>query len=189
MPKQKTHSGAKKRFKVTATGKLLRRRRDEEPPTWRRSRRSGSGSVRQGDEPVATSDVKTVKKLLGRGSDAARQAIRPRAQEAPQGPRAGEGLLGPQELELHATRRSRSSTRSPTPTATARTRSGRSGGSGSSGSTRPRARTGSRTTSSSPGCTRRRSSSTARCSPTSRSAIPPAFGAIAEQAKAALEPR
>ena len=26
MPKQKTHSGAKKRFKVTAGGKLLRRR-------------------------------------------------------------------------------------------------------------------------------------------------------------------
>ena len=26
MPKQKTHSGAKKRFKVTARGKILRRR-------------------------------------------------------------------------------------------------------------------------------------------------------------------
>ena len=26
MPKMKTHSGAKKRFKVTGTGKLLRRR-------------------------------------------------------------------------------------------------------------------------------------------------------------------
>ena len=26
MPKQKTHSGAKKRFKVTGTGKLLRRK-------------------------------------------------------------------------------------------------------------------------------------------------------------------
>jgi len=26
MPKQKTHSGAKKKFKVTGTGKLLRRR-------------------------------------------------------------------------------------------------------------------------------------------------------------------
>ena len=38
-----------------------------------------------------------------------------------QGARAGEGLLGPQEHELHATRRSRSSTRSSTPTATART--------------------------------------------------------------------
>ena len=25
MPKQKTHSGAKKKFKVTATGKLMRR--------------------------------------------------------------------------------------------------------------------------------------------------------------------
>ena len=29
--KAKTHSGAKKRFKVTGTGKLLRRQRDEEP--------------------------------------------------------------------------------------------------------------------------------------------------------------
>ena len=28
MPKMKTHSGAKKRFKVTGTGKLLRRRDD-----------------------------------------------------------------------------------------------------------------------------------------------------------------
>ena len=32
MPKQKTHSGAKKRFKVTGTGKLLRRKGRAEPP-------------------------------------------------------------------------------------------------------------------------------------------------------------
>ena len=31
MPKQKTHSAAKKRFKVTGTGKLLRRKAMQEP--------------------------------------------------------------------------------------------------------------------------------------------------------------
>ena len=50
---------------------------------------------------------------------------------------------------------------------------------------RPR-RTGCRTTSSSTAAARPASSSTARCSRTSPSAIPAAFGAIAEQAKAAL---
>src|SRR6266496_4814807 len=35
-----------------------------------------------------------------RVTDAPRQAFRRRAQEAPQGPRAGEGLLGPQEHAL-----------------------------------------------------------------------------------------
>ena len=31
MPKQKTHSGAKKRFKITGTGKLVAPARHEEP--------------------------------------------------------------------------------------------------------------------------------------------------------------
>ena len=62
-------------------------------------------------------------------------------------------------------------------------------GSGSSGSTPPRARTGSRTTSSSPAAARPRSSSTARCSPTSPSTIRPRSRKIAEQAKAALAGR
>ena len=153
--KQKTHSAAKKRFKVTGTGKLLRRKAPKSHYLEHKSAKRKRG-FRQG--PAGRpADVPDVKRLLGKEvADATRQAIRPRAQEAPQGPGAGQGLLGPQALELHATPRSRSSTRSPTPTATARTRSARSGGSGSCGSTRPRAVTGSPTTSSSPGCRRPR---------------------------------
>jgi large subunit ribosomal protein L35 len=65
MPKQKTHSGAKKRFKVTGTGKILRRRAmashlfEKKSPKRKRSFRK--------DVPLAPSDVKTLKKLLGRG--------------------------------------------------------------------------------------------------------------------------
>ena len=65
MPKQKTHSGAKKRFKVTGTGKILRRRAmashllEKKSPKRKRSFRK--------DVPLARSDVKALKKLLGRG--------------------------------------------------------------------------------------------------------------------------
>lgn len=65
MPKQKTHSGAKKRFKVTATGKVLRRRApkahllEKKSPKRKRSFRR--------DSPLHRADVKAVKKLLGRG--------------------------------------------------------------------------------------------------------------------------
>ncbi len=64
MPKQKTHSGAKKTFKVTAAGKLLRRRamkshllEKKSPKRKRRFRR---------DHAVDSSDVRELKKLLGR---------------------------------------------------------------------------------------------------------------------------
>jgi large subunit ribosomal protein L35 len=63
MPKQKTHSGAKKRFKVTGSGKLMRERANKrhllEVKSSRRKRRL-TGSV-----DVAPADVKKVKKLLG----------------------------------------------------------------------------------------------------------------------------
>ncbi len=65
MPKVKTGSGAKKRFKVTGTGKILRRRAmashlfEKKSPKRKRSFRK--------DVPVAPADVKTLKKLLGRG--------------------------------------------------------------------------------------------------------------------------
>ena len=63
MPKQKTSSGAKKRFKVTGTGKLLRRRAMQshnlEKKSPKRKRRFTQ------DQPVAESDAKGVKKLLG----------------------------------------------------------------------------------------------------------------------------
>ena len=65
MPKTKTHSGAKKRFKVTRTGKLLRRRAMKshllEKKSPKRKRSFGK------DAPVSGADAKNVKKLLGRG--------------------------------------------------------------------------------------------------------------------------
>lgn len=64
MPKQKTHSGAKKRFKVTGTGKLLFQRAGKrhllEHKSSRVTRRlSGTSELSPGD-------AKTAKKLLGR---------------------------------------------------------------------------------------------------------------------------
>ena len=53
MPKNKTHSGAKKRFRVTGSGKL-------EVKSSRRKRKLSQ------DQPVAPADVRQVKKLLGR---------------------------------------------------------------------------------------------------------------------------
>ena len=66
MPKQKTSSSAKKRFKVTGTGKLTRRHAMKghklEKKSSKRKRDFSS------DFPVAQSDVREVSKLLGRGS-------------------------------------------------------------------------------------------------------------------------
>ncbi len=68
MPKQKTHSGAKKRFKVTATGKVLRRRRHRTtPPGHLIKSRPGLRKRARQDKPVASSDLKAIKKMLGRG--------------------------------------------------------------------------------------------------------------------------
>lgn len=64
MPKQKTHSGAKKRFKVTGSGKITRERVNGrhllEHKTSRRMRRLA------GDVEVAPADVPRIKKLLVR---------------------------------------------------------------------------------------------------------------------------
>jgi large subunit ribosomal protein L35 len=63
MPKMKTHSGAKKRFRVTGTGKLMREQRNGrhllEHKSSRRTRRIAS------DVQVAPADLKRIKKLLG----------------------------------------------------------------------------------------------------------------------------
>ena len=64
MPKMKTHSGAKKRIRVTGGGKLMRQRAgkrhlNEHKPT-KRSRRL------DGDVVVSPADVKAVRKLLGK---------------------------------------------------------------------------------------------------------------------------
>ena len=63
MPKQKTHSAAKKRFKVTGSGKLLRRHAMKshllEKKSPKRRRRFSK------DTPLAASDRRSIKKLLG----------------------------------------------------------------------------------------------------------------------------
>ena len=63
MPKVKTHSGAKKRFRVTGSGKLMReqanRRHLFEGKPSKRTRRLAM------DMPVTTADAGKVRKLLG----------------------------------------------------------------------------------------------------------------------------
>ena len=64
MPKQKTHSGAKKRFKVTGSGKIMReqanRRHLLESKSSRRTRRLAA------DVGGSAADAPKVKKMLGR---------------------------------------------------------------------------------------------------------------------------
>ena len=62
MPKQKTHSGAKKRFKVTGSGKLLHERAGKRHLLERKS----SALTRRltGTAELAPQDAKKVKKLL-----------------------------------------------------------------------------------------------------------------------------
>ena len=62
MPKMKTHSGAKKRFRVTGTGKVMHRQAgkmhlNEHKPTSRTRRIDG-------DAVVAKGDAKKAKRLL-----------------------------------------------------------------------------------------------------------------------------
>ena len=63
MPKMKTHSGAKKRFKVTGSGKLVHRqagkRHLNEHKSSRRTRRL------MPDAELAKADTRKAKKLLG----------------------------------------------------------------------------------------------------------------------------
>ncbi len=64
MPKNKTHSGARKRFKVTGSGKVLRQRANrrhylEHKPSTLTRRLEGTTTVSKADE-------KRVKKLLGK---------------------------------------------------------------------------------------------------------------------------
>ncbi|MFF1877982.1 50S ribosomal protein L35 [Leifsonia sp. NPDC058230] len=64
MPKQKTHSGAKKRFKVTGSGKIMKQqsgmRHHLEVKSTSRKRRLNT------DQVIAPADVKNIKKLLGK---------------------------------------------------------------------------------------------------------------------------
>nr|WP_300337607.1 50S ribosomal protein L35 [Actinomyces sp.] len=64
MPKNKTHSGAKKRFRVTGSGKLMREQAGKrhllEVKSSRRKRKLSR------DQVVDASNLREVKKLLGR---------------------------------------------------------------------------------------------------------------------------
>jgi len=64
MPKQKTHSGAKKRFKVTGSGKIKKQqsgmRHNLEVKSSHRKRRLNQ------DEIMSPADTRVAKKLLGR---------------------------------------------------------------------------------------------------------------------------
>ena len=72
MPKNKTHSGAKKRFRVTGTGKVMREQANGrhllEHKSSRRTRRIA------GDVVVSPADTPRIKKLLGRWPPPARAA-------------------------------------------------------------------------------------------------------------------
>ncbi|HEU5222866.1 MAG TPA: 50S ribosomal protein L35 [Candidatus Lumbricidophila sp.] len=63
MPKQKTHSGAKKRFKITGTGKLKKQQ------AGMRHNLEGKSSVRtrrlNQDKVLAPASAKGIKKMLG----------------------------------------------------------------------------------------------------------------------------
>jgi large subunit ribosomal protein L35 len=64
MPKMKTHSGANKRFRVTGTGKIMRRRANRahylEHKSSRLTRRLANEVV------LAPGDAKKMKRLLGK---------------------------------------------------------------------------------------------------------------------------
>ncbi|MBK6872509.1 MAG: 50S ribosomal protein L35 [Kineosporiaceae bacterium] len=64
MPKMKTHSGAKKRFRATGSGKLMREQAN------RRHLLEGKSSIRTrrlaADVEVSANDNKAIKRLLGR---------------------------------------------------------------------------------------------------------------------------
>ncbi len=64
MPKQKTHSGAKKRFRFTGSGKLVKQqinlRHNLEHKSSRRKRRLNQ------EQLVSPADFKTIKTLLGK---------------------------------------------------------------------------------------------------------------------------
>ena len=63
MPKQKTHSGAKKRFKVTGTGKVLFERAGKRHLLEHKSSKVTRRLT--GTKELSAPDTKTAKKLLG----------------------------------------------------------------------------------------------------------------------------
>jgi len=68
MPKMKRQSSVKKRFRVTASGKILRSRRHRTtPPGHLVKTRPGKRKRARQDTQVAPSDRKALRKLLGIG--------------------------------------------------------------------------------------------------------------------------
>lgn len=63
MPKVKTSSGAKKRFKVSGAGKLTRRHAMKSHNLEHKSSKRKRGFRK--DQPVAESDTRRIKRLLG----------------------------------------------------------------------------------------------------------------------------
>jgi large subunit ribosomal protein L35 len=63
MPKTKTSSSVKKRFKVTGTGKLLRRRAMKSHNLTKKSSKRKRGFRK--DTPVADANTRAVRQLLG----------------------------------------------------------------------------------------------------------------------------
>ena len=64
MPKMKTHSGAKKRFRVSGSGKIIRQRARHVHKFEERAKRQSRRLVN--DVVVAPSDEKKIKRLLGK---------------------------------------------------------------------------------------------------------------------------
>jgi large subunit ribosomal protein L35 len=64
MPKMKTHSGTAQRFKLTGTGKVMRRRAGRKHLFEHKSSRVTRRL--EGEVQVAPSDVRAIKKLLGK---------------------------------------------------------------------------------------------------------------------------
>ena len=66
MPKMKTHSGAKKRFRVTGTGKLMHRKAGK---MHLNEHKSSTVTRRlEGNKVLKGGDAKKVKRLLGRSA-------------------------------------------------------------------------------------------------------------------------
>ena len=63
MPKNKTHSGASKRFRVTGSGKILREKTGKRHNLERKSSRVTRRM--SGTTEIAKADVKRAKKMLG----------------------------------------------------------------------------------------------------------------------------
>ena len=64
MPKMKTHSGAKKRIRVTGTGKYMRRQSGR--GHLRLAKGKSTYRRRTGEVELAPGDAKVIKKQLGR---------------------------------------------------------------------------------------------------------------------------